>query len=76
MQKIDNNPRRDFLKLIPFALVSIGVFSFFKNKRAINYTEKKFSTLSESEADEIIKDERFPVSVRINPSPAPVAKKA
>jgi hypothetical protein len=75
MQKIDKNPRRDFLKLIPLAIVSISVFSFFKFKRSNRYPEKKFNTLSKSEADEIIKNEEFPALTRLNPAPAPVGQK-
>lgn len=33
MQKTSNNPRRDFLKRIPIAIVSIGAFSFFGQKK-------------------------------------------
>ena len=75
MQKTDNNPRRDFLKMIPIAIVSISAFSFFKFKKSNNYSEKKFNTLSKSDADEIIKNEKFAASTRLNPEPAPVAQK-
>jgi len=74
MQKTYNNPRRDFLKMIPIAIVSISTFSFFKFKKSNKYSEKKFNTLSKSEADEIIKNEKFPVSTRLNPAPAPAAQ--
>lgn len=73
MRKTDNS-RRDFLKMIPLAVVSISAFSFFKFKKSSTYSEKKFNTLSQSEADEIIKNEMFPVSTRINPAPAPSAQ--
>ena len=75
MQKADHNPRRDFLKLIPLAIVSIGAFSFLKTRKSNQYPEKEYNTLSKSEADNIIKNEKFQVSTRIIPAPAPVAKK-
>jgi len=75
MRKPDNNTRRFFLKSIPVAIVSISAFSFFKIKQSVNYSEKKFEPLSKSEADEIIKNEKFPDSVQINPAPAPLAQK-
>ncbi len=74
MQKPDNNPRRDFLKMISIALVSISAFSFFKLKKSNKYSKKEFNTLSKSEADEIIKNEKFTVSTRLNPEPAPATE--
>ncbi len=75
MQKTDNNPRRNFLKRIPIAIVSISTFSFFKFKKSNNYSEKKISTLSNVEANEIIKNDKFSVSTQLKPAPAPVAQK-
>ena len=75
MKKTDNNPRRDFLKKIPVAIVSFGTFSFFKFKKSKNYSEKRFNTLSMSEADEIIKNDKFTVLAQRKPEPAPVAQK-
>jgi len=75
MQKTGHNQRRDFLKLIPLALVSIGAFSIFRNRKSDKYSEKKYHTLSKTEADEIIRNEKFSVSTHIKPSPGPVAKK-
>ena len=75
MQKTENNPRRDFLKLISVAAVSFGALSFFKFRKSGKYSEKHLSTLSKSDADEIIKNEKFTVSTRLNPEPAPVAQK-
>jgi len=75
MQKNYNNPRRDFLKMISIAIVSIGAFSFFKFKKSNNYAEKEFNTLSKSEADEIIKNEKPAVSSQLKPAPAPIAQR-
>jgi hypothetical protein len=75
MYNTDNNPRRDFLKKIPFAIFSIGAFSFIRFGKSHNLSDKKFKTLSRSEADEIIKKEPFSASVKIRPLPAPVPKK-
>lgn len=74
MQKPDNNPRRDFLKMITVALVSLSAFSFFMFKKSNKYSEMKFNTLSKPEADEIIKNEKFPVSTSLIPAPAPAAQ--
>lgn len=75
MQKSGNNQRRDFLKKIPIAIISIGAFSFFKLKKRNHYFEKRFNTLSKSEADKIIKNEKFSIPVQIKPEPAPVAQR-
>ena len=75
MQKTDNNPRRNFLKRIPIAIISISAFSLFKIKKPKNYSEKKFDTLSKSEADEIIKNNKFPVTTQLTPAPAPIRQK-
>ena len=75
MQNIDNNPRRSILKKIPLAIASFGVLSFFQIKRTTNYPEKTFSTLAKSEADDIIKNEKIPISESLKPSPAPFGKK-
>lgn len=75
MQKADHNSRRDFLKLIPLSMVSISAFLFLKFRKSNKYSEEKYITLSKSEADSIIKNEKFQVSTRINPAPAPVANK-
>ena len=75
MQKTDNNPRRDFLKMISVVTVSFGALSFFKSKKSGKYSEEHFNTLSKSEADEIVKNEEFTASTRLNPEPAPVAQK-
>ena len=75
MQKTDNNTRRKLLKMIPGAIVSISAFSFFKFKKSNNYSEKKFDTMSKSEADEIIKNDKFPVAIQLNPAPAPIGQK-
>ena len=75
MQKTGHNQRRNFLKLIPLAVVSIGAFSIFRSKRSDKYSEKKYKTLSKAEADQIIRNEKFSVSTRMEPAPAPVANK-
>ena len=75
MQKTENNSRRDFLKMISVAAVSFGALSFFKSKKSGKYSEEHFNTLSKSDADEIIKNEKFTASTRLNPEPAPVAQK-
>ena len=74
MQKTDNNSRRDFLKKIPFAIVSFSALSFFKVKKSNYYSEKKFNTLSKSEVDKIIQNDSFPVSTQLKPEPVPVAQ--
>jgi hypothetical protein len=74
MQKTDNNPRRNFLKKIPVALVSISAFSLFKLKKSNYYSENKFKTLSNSDANEIIKNEMFSDAVNLKPEPAPKAQ--
>jgi hypothetical protein len=75
MQKIENNPRRDFLKQISIATVSISAVSLFKFIKSNKYYDKKFSTLSKFQADEIIKNEKFTVPTELKPSPAPTSQK-
>lgn len=75
MQKTDNNSRRDFLKKIPFAMVSISTFSFLNFKKSKTYSENKYNTLSKSEADEIIKNNNSPASTKMNPAPIPLGQK-
>lgn len=75
MQKTDTNLRRDFIKKISIAMASIGALSFFKFKKSTTYSEKKYSTLSRSEAEEIIKSEKFAPSTHLKPSPAPFSQK-
>jgi|FLOH01.1.fsa_nt_gi hypothetical protein len=72
MQKTGNNQRRDFLKKIPLAIVSIGAFSLFKLKKQNRYSEKKFKTISKSEADRVIKNEKFSIPTKIKPEQVPV----
>jgi len=72
MQKTGNNQRRDFLKKIPLAIVSIGAFSLFKLKKQNRYSEKKYKTISKSEADRVIKNEKFSIPTKIQPEKAPV----
>ncbi|MBC8320573.1 MAG: hypothetical protein H8E34_07615 [Bacteroidetes bacterium] len=75
MQKTDNSPRRDFLKKIPIAIVSISAFSFLNRKKSNNHSELKFNTLSKAEADEIINNDSSSGSMQLKPAPAPVAQK-
>lgn len=75
MQKSGNNQRRDFLKKIPIAIISIGAFSLFKFNKRNRYSETRFNTLSKSEADKIIKNEKFSIPAQIKPEPAPVAQR-
>ena len=75
MRKTNNNPRRDFLKRISIAIVSISSISVFNFNKSNNYSEITINTLSKSEADEIIKSEKFPASAQLNPAPAPVEQK-
>lgn len=74
MQKTGNNQRREFLKKIPIAFVSLGAFSFFKIKRN-RHSETRFNTLSKSEADKIIRSEKFSTHKKIKPAPAPEGKR-
>jgi len=76
MLKTSYTPRRDFLKMIPGVLLSMGVFSFFKVKKSNKYTEQRYHGLSKFEADEIIRNNQFPVSTRMKPAPAPLAQKS
>ena len=73
MQKTNNNPRRDFLKMIPVALASAATLSFFRFKKSNKYSEKSFKTISKAEADVVLKNETFSASIRLNPAPAPSA---
>ena len=75
MQKAGSNPRRNILKIVPLAIFSIGAFSFFRIKKSKDNPEMKFKTLSKSEADEIIKNEKFSFSGQHKPAPAPHAQK-
>ncbi len=75
MKKTDNNRRRDFLKKIPYAIASVGAFSYFKIKKSYNLSGKKFNTLSKFETDEIIKEEKFSTSIHIKPESAPIGRK-
>lgn len=75
MKNTENNPRRDFLKRIPFAIFTIGAFSFLKIRKSNKFSDKTFKTLSKSETDEIIRSEEFSAAFKLNPSPAPIAGK-
>ena len=74
MRKPDQDQRRAFLRKIPFAIASIGVFSFFKFQKSKHYPEIKIKTISKAEADEIIKDHQFTDSRQLNPAPAPASR--
>lgn len=74
MQKKDTSPRRDFLKKIPVALISIGALSIFKFKKFKSYAEVKYNIISKSEADKIIMKEKFSTSKYLKPAPSPRVK--
>ena len=76
MQKTNKSTRRNFLISVPAAIISLSAFSFLKFKKIVGNSEKKIKTLSLSEADEIIKNEKFPDSGQIIPAAAPVAQKS
>jgi hypothetical protein len=75
MQKPENNTRRFFLKSIPVAIASFSAFAFFKTRKSVNVSEKKYKIITKSEADEIIKNEKNLALTRLKPAPAPVAQK-
>lgn len=72
MQNHENKSRRDFLKKLPLALGSVVILSGFKSEKTKQISEQKFNTLSESEANKILKNEKFPVLMYLDPAPAPV----
>lgn len=76
MPQNKHTQRRDFLKRIPIAIMSIGVFSVFRVKKSPHYSEKQFATLSKLEADEVIKNSRFTANTKLKPAPAPVAERS
>jgi len=71
MDKSTNKLRRDFLKAIPLAMVSLGALSVFKTEKKQDYTEKQYRTLSKAEADKILKEEKFRAPKSLKPYPAP-----
>lgn len=71
MKTTKHNSRRDFLKLIPVAAISIGAFSFFRSKKHNQYSDENINKVSEAEANDIIKNEKFPETMHIKPSPPP-----
>lgn len=76
MRKTDTNPRRNFLKKIPIAIVSISALSIFKLKKSTSYSEIKHNTLSKAEANDILKNENFPASKHLKPAPVPSIKRS
>ncbi len=75
MQNQDSNSRRNFLKKIPLALGSVIFLSGFKSEKTNNnIVEQKYKTLSDYEMNNIIRNEKFPVELFLNPSPAPREK--
>jgi len=71
MQNSENNPRRDFLKNISIAAVSISAFLFLKFKKHKDNNDIKIKTLSKEEADEIIKNKKILFSKKMKPDPSP-----
>ena len=69
-----NNHRRGFLKNLSIAVGSFVMLSGFEIKKSTIVEKQNFKTLPKSEADEIIKNEQFPLNVRLNPEPAPIEK--
>lgn len=55
-------------------MVSIGALSLFSFKKSKTYPEAKFTTLSKSEADELIRKQASPVSEHLRPAPAPAGE--
>lgn len=73
MNTTDTNHRRDFLKKIPLAIFSIGAFSLFRINKSRNPSDIKFKSISKSEANDIIKNNKSFSSKKLNPAPAPNA---
>lgn len=67
-----NNPRRDFIKKVSIAAVTIGAFSFLNFRKTKTKPDYQVSSLSKEEADEIIKNEQFHRDTRVKPAPPPV----
>ena len=75
MQNNDNNSRKDFLIKFTLAIGSIFVLSGFNFKKVSdNFFRQKFKTLSEPEANEIIKNSNSPALMQLKPAPAPVGQ--
>lgn len=72
MQSHNNHSRRNFLKGIPLAFGSVIFLSGFKSEKNGNIADKQPDTLSREETNKILKNEKFPVTVRLSPSPAPL----
>lgn len=67
----NNNLRRDFIKKFTFALGSFFALSSFRFDKSKTVEKQKFKTLSKSEADEIIKNKSYTVSVSLKPEASP-----
>ena len=75
METNEHKPRRDFLKVISVSLAVMSAFPFVKFDKAHKHPEQHFNTLSKSEADEIIRKEKFPVPKPVTPAPPPSGKR-
>lgn len=71
----NNKQRRDFLKRIPLAIVSITALSVFIIKQSKKNSEIKFYTISKSEANDIIRSDKLSPTTKIKPKPPPVAQR-
>ncbi|MFK5857615.1 MAG: hypothetical protein QM503_15910 [Bacteroidota bacterium] len=71
----NNKQRRDFLKRIPLAIVSITALSVFRIKQSKKNSEMKFYTISMSEANDILKVDKLSPATKIKPKPPPVAQR-
>lgn len=65
--------RRDFLRKIPVALVSLSAFSFLGFRKKERQPEFPVDSLSKQEADEMIRISKSPAS-GLKPAPPPVRK--
>lgn len=74
MQRVHPNSRRDFLKKVSVAAVTISAFSFLRFRRSDRHQGIQVESLTEDEANRIIRDSKFPEAPKIKPSPAPGPK--
>lgn len=72
MKEIENHTRRELLKKMLVAAMSIGAFSYITVKKPKGKRKDfNITSLSKEEANEIIQREKFPVSEKIKPAPSP-----
>ena len=73
MPKNVDNTRRDFIKKVSIAAVTISAFSFLHFRKTKTQPDYQVYSLSKEEEDEIIKNDQFHRGTKVKPAPPPVS---